>query len=89
MQRAELTVRSADGTEIAVDRSGTGPAVVLVDPALGYSGFDSIRGLGGLLASSRRPTRRREKVATSEWVADAWSAPISPLRERLASPGNA
>ena len=43
-------VRSADGTEIAFHRSGSGPAVVLVDPALGYSGFDHLRTLGALLA---------------------------------------
>jgi pimeloyl-ACP methyl ester carboxylesterase len=48
---AETSVRSADGTEIAVDRSGGGPALVMVDPALGYSGFDNIRELGALLAS--------------------------------------
>jgi pimeloyl-ACP methyl ester carboxylesterase len=44
-------VRSGDGTEIAFDRSGTGPALVMVDPAGGYSGFDNIRGLGALLAA--------------------------------------
>lgn len=51
MQGAQGSVRSADGTEIAVDRSGSGPALVMVDPAGGYSGFDNIRGLGALLAA--------------------------------------
>ncbi len=51
MQRAQQSIRSADGTEIAFDRSGSGPALVMVDPALGYSGFDNIRGLGALLAA--------------------------------------
>jgi pimeloyl-ACP methyl ester carboxylesterase len=51
MQQAKGTVRSADGTEIAFERSGSGPAVVMVDPAGGYSGFDNIRGLGALLAA--------------------------------------
>jgi pimeloyl-ACP methyl ester carboxylesterase len=50
MQRAQESVRSADGTRIAVERSGGGPAVVMIDPAGGYSGFDNIRGLGALLA---------------------------------------
>ena len=50
MQPAHGIVRSADGTGIAFDRSGSGPALVMVDPALGYSGFDNIRGLGALLA---------------------------------------
>jgi pimeloyl-ACP methyl ester carboxylesterase len=45
------TVRSADGTQIAFTRSGSGPALVMVDPALGYSGFDNIRGLGAMLAA--------------------------------------
>jgi pimeloyl-ACP methyl ester carboxylesterase len=49
-QATQNLVRSADGTEIAFQRTGGGPAVVLVDPALGYSGFDHIRGLGTLLA---------------------------------------
>jgi pimeloyl-ACP methyl ester carboxylesterase len=43
-------VHSADGTEIAFDRSGSGPALVMIDPAGGYSGFDNIRSLGALLA---------------------------------------
>jgi len=38
-------VRSADGTEIAFERFGRGPALVMVDPAGGWSGFDNIRGL--------------------------------------------
>lgn len=49
-QATRSVVRSADGTEIAFHRSGSGPAVVLVDPALGYSGFDHLRTLGALLA---------------------------------------
>jgi pimeloyl-ACP methyl ester carboxylesterase len=51
MQGAQGSVRSADGTAIAVDRSGSGPALVMVDPAGGYSGFDNIRGLGALLTA--------------------------------------
>lgn len=50
MQTVQGTVRSADGTEIAFERSGSGPAVVMIDPAGGYSGFDNIRGLGAELA---------------------------------------
>jgi pimeloyl-ACP methyl ester carboxylesterase len=44
------SVRSADGTLIAFERVGSGPPVVMVDPAGGYSEFDNIRGLGALLA---------------------------------------
>ncbi len=51
MERAEGRVRSADGTEISYARAGRGPALVMVDPAGGWSGFDNIRGLGALLAA--------------------------------------
>ena len=44
------TVRSADGTSIAYERAGQGPAVVMIDPAGGYREVDNVRGLGALLA---------------------------------------
>jgi pimeloyl-ACP methyl ester carboxylesterase len=44
-------VRSADGTEIAYERVGSGPALVLIDPALGFSGFRHMGSLPSLLAS--------------------------------------
>jgi pimeloyl-ACP methyl ester carboxylesterase len=44
------TVTSQDGTTIAFDRAGSGPALVMIDPALGYRDVDSIRGLGAVLA---------------------------------------
>ena len=36
--------RSKDGTEIAFDRLGEGPPVVLVHPAFGHRGFDPLMG---------------------------------------------
>jgi pimeloyl-ACP methyl ester carboxylesterase len=39
------TVTSADGTAIAFTRAGTGPALVLVDGALGYRGMGPLPGL--------------------------------------------
>jgi pimeloyl-ACP methyl ester carboxylesterase len=48
---ASGTVRSKDGTVIAYQRAGAGPAIVLVDPALGYRAFDNLRGLGERLAA--------------------------------------
>lgn len=42
------TVTSKDGTTIAFDKSGSGPAVILVDGALGIRGFET--GLGQLAA---------------------------------------
>lgn len=50
MKTVQGEARSADGTSIACERSGSGPALVMVDPALGFSGFDNIRGLGARLA---------------------------------------
>jgi pimeloyl-ACP methyl ester carboxylesterase len=47
---AHGTVRSADGTRIGFERRGSGPPLVMIDPAGGYSGFDNIRGLGASLA---------------------------------------
>jgi pimeloyl-ACP methyl ester carboxylesterase len=46
-----MRVTSSDGTVIAYERAGTGPALVLVDPALGYREFDNVRALGERLAA--------------------------------------
>lgn len=45
-----LTVESADGTSIAYERVGSGPALVFVDGALCHRGFGSCRSLANLLA---------------------------------------
>jgi acetyl esterase/lipase len=46
-----MRATSSDGTAIAYERAGAGPALVLVDPALGYRGFDNVRGLGERLSA--------------------------------------
>ena len=43
-------VTSKDGTQIAYDRQGTGPALLLVDGALCYRSFGPMAGLAQLLA---------------------------------------
>lgn len=43
-------VRSADGTKIAFERSGSGPSLVLVDAAGSYRAFGPLRSLAGVLA---------------------------------------
>lgn len=43
------TVQSKDGTKIAFERSGSGPALVLVDGALCHRGFGPMRSLAKLL----------------------------------------
>ena len=45
-----IRVRSADGTSIAFQRTGTGPALVLVDAAAHYRAFSSFTGLVSHLA---------------------------------------
>ncbi|MGE5073880.1 MAG: alpha/beta fold hydrolase [Anaerolineae bacterium] len=44
------TVTSKDGTQIAYDTKGSGPALILVDGALCYRGFGPMPGLAELLA---------------------------------------
>ncbi|MEJ3659143.1 alpha/beta fold hydrolase [Actinomycetes bacterium KLBMP 9759] len=46
-----MMITSKDGTTLAVERAGSGPGLVMIDPALGFSGFDNIRGLGELLTA--------------------------------------
>ncbi len=48
------TVTSADGTEIAYDVTGHGPAVILVDGAIGFRTFGSAPALAALLAGACR-----------------------------------
>jgi pimeloyl-ACP methyl ester carboxylesterase len=47
---ASQSVRSDDGTRIAFERSGDGPPVILVEPALHYRDFSSFSGLAPLLS---------------------------------------
>jgi pimeloyl-ACP methyl ester carboxylesterase len=45
-----LTVTSADGTKIAYDRYGEGPALILVNGALGYRKFKNFEKLATALS---------------------------------------
>lgn len=45
------SVRSQDGTTIAYERAGSGPALILVEAAGHYRAFSSFSGLVGLLAA--------------------------------------
>jgi hypothetical protein len=51
MTTTEATVRSADGTTIALERSGAGQALILVDAAGGYREVGPLRSLAKLLAA--------------------------------------
>jgi pimeloyl-ACP methyl ester carboxylesterase len=46
------TVTSKDGTKIAYERSGSGPALILVDGAICFRAFGPMGGLAPLLASN-------------------------------------
>ncbi len=52
MEKVALKVVSKDGTQIAYDTRGSGPAVILVDGALCYRGFGPMPGLGDLLQTN-------------------------------------
>ncbi len=49
-ETATERVTSKDGTPIAYQRTGEGPAVILVDGAMGYRGFGSSLTLASMLA---------------------------------------
>jgi pimeloyl-ACP methyl ester carboxylesterase len=51
MDAAVAAVRSADGTQIAFERLGTGPPLILVDAALGFRGFGPLGALASELAA--------------------------------------
>jgi hypothetical protein len=44
-------VRSRDGTSIAFERTGEGPALIMVDAALGFRGFGSMGPLAARLGT--------------------------------------
>ena len=65
-------VRSADGTTIAYDQMGNGPAVILVDGALGYRAF----GFMAQLASELSPHFR---VISYDWRGRGESTDTQPF----------
>lgn len=83
------TVRSNDGTTIAFERRGAGPPIVLVDPAGGYSGFDTIRGLTPLLADGYTVYSydRRGRGASSDTLPYAVDREVEDLAAIVAEAG--
>ena len=69
------TVTSADGTTIAYETLGTGPALILVDGALCYRDFGPARGLAAALADTYTVYiyDRRGRGASGD--TQPWSAP--------------
>ena len=71
------TVVSADGTQIAFDQSGSGPPLILVEPAGHFRGFSSFDGLPPLLTGAFTVFRydRRGRGESSD------TPPYGPERE--------
>jgi pimeloyl-ACP methyl ester carboxylesterase len=74
---SESIVVSADGTQIAFDRSGSGPPLLLVEPAGHFRGFSAFEGLVPLLAEAFTVYRydRRGRGASGD------TQPYAPERE--------
>jgi pimeloyl-ACP methyl ester carboxylesterase len=90
------TVQSNDGTVIAYERVGSGPALVLVDPALGYRDevdgpgeFDNVRGLGERLAADFTVYSydRRGRGASGDTLPYAVEREIEDLHAVIAEAG--
>jgi pimeloyl-ACP methyl ester carboxylesterase len=74
---ASQSVRSADGTRIAFERSGVGPPLILVEAALHHRDFSSFGGLAPLLAQELTVYRydRRGRGESADTL------PFAPDRE--------
>jgi pimeloyl-ACP methyl ester carboxylesterase len=83
------TVTSNDGTVIAYERAGAGPALVLVDPALGYREFDNVRGLGERLAGDFTvySYERRGRGASGDTLPYAVEREVEDLAAVIAEAG--
>jgi pimeloyl-ACP methyl ester carboxylesterase len=87
------TVRSADGTTIAYERSGSGPTLILVDAASGYRGFGPMRGLARLLVAhftvvtyDRRG--RGESTDTPPYAVDREVDDLAALIDEVGAPAS-
>ncbi|MFJ6198877.1 alpha/beta fold hydrolase [Micromonospora sp. NPDC092111] len=87
----EGTVRSADGTTIAYERSGDGPAVILVDAAGGFRDFGPMRSLAALLAPTCTVIcfDRRGRGASTDTAPYTVDREVDDLRALVAVAGGA
>jgi pimeloyl-ACP methyl ester carboxylesterase len=85
----EGSVRSADGTTIAFERSGAGPALILVDAAGHYRAFSSFTGLTELLAADFTVYNydRRGRGASTDAAPYAVQREVEDLAALLANAG--
>jgi pimeloyl-ACP methyl ester carboxylesterase len=83
------TVTSADGTPIAYETIGTGPALILVDGAMCYRAFGPARGLAEALASDYTVYiyDRRGRGASGNTLPWALDREIEDLAALLAAAG--
>ncbi len=80
-------VTSADGTKIAYEQVGAGPALVMVDPAMGFHGFRPMGPVIPLLAErftvvtyDRRGRGDSGDTCRARWTARwrTWPSPAAP-----------
>ncbi|AWS40313.1 alpha/beta fold hydrolase [Streptosporangium sp. 'caverna'] len=83
------TVTSADGTTIAYERTGSGPALVLVDGAMCYRGAGPMRSLAALLqgAFTVYAYDRRGRGESSDTMPYAVAREVEDLRALIAQAG--
>jgi pimeloyl-ACP methyl ester carboxylesterase len=83
------TVTSADGTTIAYDRTGSGPALVLVDGAMCYRGAGPMRPLAALLtdAFTVYTYDRRGRGESSDTLPYAVAREVEDLQALIAKAG--
>jgi pimeloyl-ACP methyl ester carboxylesterase len=85
------TVTSADGTTIAYERTGSGPALILVDGAMCYRGAGPARPLAALLddAFTVYTYDRRGRGESSDTLPYAVAREIEDLQALIAQAGGA
>src|ERR1700742_4071834 len=83
------TLTSADGTTIAYECAGTGPALVLVDGALCYRGAGPMRPLAALLQDTFTVYTydRRGRGESSDTLPYATTREVEDLRAVIAAAG--
>ena len=82
--RTTRTVTSADGTTLAFEVSGSGPALVLVDGAMCYRGQGPSRDLAEQLSDRftviAYDRRGRGESAGEGWLESSWFASVTASR---------
>lgn len=89
VQHRHRTVRSTDGTDIAMTITGQGPAIVMIEPAGHFRGFSAYGGLAPLLASDFTVVTydRRGRGASTDAAAYSVEREVEDLAAVIAAAG--